>query len=328
MKRRSQQRASNTGDRVRSGSGGPCRACGQPMQRWEHPPGWSPRQGAGYYAYWFQCLNAGCKVQQVTPREAFREAPVPAQGARTAPVAPKADTKPQPKVATDQQAPEVRVAFESLSVIIPDWDLPEGVRRTNDGRELPYAEMSATHLRWTRDKHVTFLADNDDLRDYDPETVAHAEDQIEAIDAELAKLGQRPLRKPVDWRRGPNPKKAPLVAKCTSRLKRDGIEWVQLDKHQGAALYASRLGILAFVDSHPGRVFFTSLRKEYEPEQIKDGLLYAMPHIWQAARRPGGPERLVRGQCKHARRRYLEREVRGENRRRRRRDRRGDPFQP
>jgi hypothetical protein len=64
-------------DRIRAGVGGPCKRCGEPLQKWQHTAGWQPEPGAGYYEYWFLCVNGACKVRQVMPKEAWREPKLP-----------------------------------------------------------------------------------------------------------------------------------------------------------------------------------------------------------------------------------------------------------
>jgi len=37
----------------------PCPRCGQPMQRYEHSPGWNPRPGKGHFRFWDRCKPCG-----------------------------------------------------------------------------------------------------------------------------------------------------------------------------------------------------------------------------------------------------------------------------
>jgi len=49
-----------------AGFGKPCASCGEPMQRWEHTPGWRPTVGKGWHAHWFTCVRGDCdRLQKV-----------------------------------------------------------------------------------------------------------------------------------------------------------------------------------------------------------------------------------------------------------------------
>jgi hypothetical protein len=53
-----------------AGFGKPCTSCGEPTQRWEHPPGWRPPAGKGWHTHWLVCGRANCdRYQKVVYEE-------------------------------------------------------------------------------------------------------------------------------------------------------------------------------------------------------------------------------------------------------------------
>jgi hypothetical protein len=63
------------------GKGNRCPKCSELMERFEHTPGWQPRPGKAWYAYWDLCPR--CRRLQHYP-EAWRPAtPVDEEGSRS-----------------------------------------------------------------------------------------------------------------------------------------------------------------------------------------------------------------------------------------------------
>jgi hypothetical protein len=48
-----------------------CQRCGQRMQKWKHAPEWVPPTNKSWFAFWYECLNKGCRTKQVMPKEAY-----------------------------------------------------------------------------------------------------------------------------------------------------------------------------------------------------------------------------------------------------------------
>jgi hypothetical protein len=58
--------------RVDDGVGPPCPRCGKTTKRWCWPDYRARAEltGKSVYRWWFQCLNRGCKTNQIMPPEA------------------------------------------------------------------------------------------------------------------------------------------------------------------------------------------------------------------------------------------------------------------
>ena len=58
-------------DRVAAGLGINCPTCHRQTQKLMHSAEFLPKNGAGYYRWWYECVHGNCRTKQIMPKEAF-----------------------------------------------------------------------------------------------------------------------------------------------------------------------------------------------------------------------------------------------------------------